>query len=571
MHDAKSQRMKKGGDILKSISVLHRERSRRPGLQMLITVSLFLLVPLLIPAVSPAVSITGESNTYLQSRQASDGTKELPLYEYLNFAVQDLGKESISFQFGGWLRYNLKKNNEEPDLNRSDEDLSYAYLGYRSSSANTAFKLGRVMVFEGVASERVDGLYARTDLGMNFGASAFGGSPVETGTDLPGENSIYGGRLSHQVPGVYQIGLSALKQKKDSADFRKEEGIDLWLKPINKVELLGKSRYNDITSAWSDHSYFLVLGPFEKVTLNTDLSKINYKDYFTGTTTSVFKFDPAVIDQNEKVSIIGEQVAYSATNSVNLSVDYKAYSYEVAGNAKYYGGNIRYAVEKSHGAGFSIHKMDGDTDRLRYTEYRAYGYNKMGKADITLDLLYVEYGAEINGVKDASTVTLAAAYELTERMKVGADAEYSVNPDYDKDIRTFVKLSYSFDTAGTHAEAPVSRPQEEPKAAPAQPAVDQGTPAVAPVQPATPPAAEQGAPATAPVQETPKPVMEKTPATTPEQSSPKPAPEQSSPAVAPVAPAPQPAAVEKTSPAAAPVQSSPATAPEQGQRKEGAQ
>jgi len=453
----------KGGDILKkSKNVFHCGRSGITASRQLIVAALFLLGPLLFPALSTAVSITGESSTYMQSRQSAEGSKELPLYEYLNFAVQDMGKETISFQFGGWLRYDLKKNNDDPDLSRTNNDLSYAYLHYRGNSANTVFNLGRVMVFEGVASERVDGIYARTDLAKNFGVSVFGGSPAETGTDLPGNKNIYGARLSHQAPGLYQIGLSALQEQKDSADFRKEEGIDLWVRPVNKVELLGKSRYNGITSAWSDHSYFIVLGPFDKVTLNTDLSQINYKDYFTGTTSSVFRFDPLVIDRNEKVSIVGEQVAFRATDRVSLSVDYKTYSYEIAGKAAYSGGAVGYALEKALGAGFSLHKMDGDTTGLRYTEYRVYGYNKAGKTDIALDLLLVAYGAEINGVKEARSVTLGAAYELSEKMKLGADVEYSSNPDFDKDIRTFVKLSYKFDIASSaHTGAPEQGKRKE--------------------------------------------------------------------------------------------------------------
>ncbi len=45
-------------------------------------------------------------------------------------------------------------------------------------------------------------------------------------------------------------------------------------------------------------------------------------------------------------------------------------------------------------------------------------------------------------------MSLAAQYDLTESWKLGADAEYSHNPDFDKDIRTFFKLIYRFGTKG---------------------------------------------------------------------------------------------------------------------------
>ena len=39
-------------------------------------------------------------------------------------------------------------------------DLQYGYLSYKRRTDNTVLNFGRVMVFEGVASERVDGLSA---------------------------------------------------------------------------------------------------------------------------------------------------------------------------------------------------------------------------------------------------------------------------------------------------------------------------------------------------------------------------------------------------------------------------
>jgi len=448
-----------------------------------------LLTGLFVPGVSPAVSLSGESTTYLQSLQAADGTKELPFYEYLNLSVKEVGKETISFQFGGWLKYDLK--GRFPVYDRTSNDLSYAYLSYRDTAANAVVNLGRVLVFEGVASERVDGIYARVDLLNNLSVSAFGGAPVETGSDLTATANIYGARISHQMPGLYQVGLSYLNEEKRGSTVREEEGVDLWLRPMSKVELMGKSRFNGDTSAWSDHNYVLVLGPFANVRLNTEGSFINYKEYFTGATTAVFRFDPAVIDQHEKVHILGEEVAYDISDGLKVSVNYRTYTYEVAGSAKYYGGNVRYGAAASGGAGISIHKMSGDTDRLNYAEYRAYVYRKYGKTDVTLDLLDVAYSAAINNVKNAYAVTLGAAHELSERVKLGADVEYSKNPDVDKDIRSLIKLTYSFDSAKEHHSA---------NAKPSESAVAQ-TPAAAPVSVA---ASELAKPVAAPGQDKPK-------------------------------------------------------------------
>ncbi len=405
---------------------------------------------LFIATTAPAATLTGDSSTYLQSRETTDSEKILGAYEYLDFDVQNIGNETISFHTGGWLRYDLKG---EEFGKKTNNDLQYSYLSFRSTTNNTIVNLGRIMVFEGAAAERVDGIYARTDLMYGFGVSAFGGSPVEFNSlDTPNNDQIFGGRISHEVAGLYRVGLSLLKEENDGNAVRKEEGFDLWLQPISKVELTGSSKYNVSslwggakTSDWADHSYVLTLGSFGGVRLITTDSAINYKNYFTAATTPVFIFQPGILDPNEKVDILGETVSWDATDAVNVSVDYKSYTYELAGNAKYVGGNLKYHNASGGGAGLSVHKMEGDTDRLTYTEYRVYGYKKVGKTDLALDLIDLKYAEPINDVSNAYSASLAAQYDLTERLKIGADVEYSKNPDFDKDVRAFLKAIYRFD------------------------------------------------------------------------------------------------------------------------------
>jgi hypothetical protein len=404
-----------------------------------------LLLSMLIAATSPAASLTGNSSTYFQSRETADGTKILGGYEYLDFAVQDIGNETVSFHTGGWLHYDFLGD----ELGRkSPSDLQYSYLSFKSKTDNSVVNLGRVMVFEGVAAERVDGIYARTDLRGGFGISAFGGSPVETNINTPGNNVIYGGRLSHQFGDVYKIGISALKEEKDNQDYRKEEGIDLWAHLMNKVDITGRSSYNDITKGWMEHTYVLMLGPFADLRLDTTASWINYDDYFFRATTSALSVANGLIPDDEKVRILGEAASYKVTDNVRIVADYKNFDYKLEGDANYYGGLIKYSAEGSGGAGLSYHRMEGATERLRYDEYRVYGYKKLGKFDLTADILDVVYAQPINTVKDSYSASLAAQYDLAEAWKLGADVEYSHDPDFDSDIRTFVKLLYHFGAAG---------------------------------------------------------------------------------------------------------------------------
>ena len=157
---------------------------------------------------SMAVDLSGQSRTYLQSREETDSSKLLPLFEYLDFKADNVGSTNVSFHFGGWLRYDLK-DDSTPDKNKNS-DLQYAYLSIRADRADAVMNLGRVLVNEGVASEQVDGAYMRTDLKGGFGVAAFGGSPVETTFDDRSGDSVYGGRISHSVENVYRIGFSYL-------------------------------------------------------------------------------------------------------------------------------------------------------------------------------------------------------------------------------------------------------------------------------------------------------------------------------------------------------------------------
>jgi hypothetical protein len=89
--------------------------------------------------------------------------------------------------------------------------------------------------------------------------------------------------------------------------------------------------------------------------------------------------------------------------------------------------------------------MDGKTDALRYKEYRVYGYKKFTQIDVTVDLLDVGYDAEINGVKNAYSASLAGGYALTARARLAADVEYARNPFFARDVRGLVKFVYNFD------------------------------------------------------------------------------------------------------------------------------
>lgn len=415
------------------------------GIARLWVLGIVILILTIIPVTSFAASLSGDSRTYLRVVETGLDETLVPLYEYLDLSVQEIGTDEITFHFGGWLRQDLA--DESYAGRKFNSDLQYAYFSYKKKSDNFTLNLGRVFVSEGVALEQVDGLYIASDLLVGFGIAAYGGVPVETDFDKRDSDSIYGGRLSHEISGLYRIGVSYLKEDNDGNDFREETGFDLWLHPINKVQILGWSNYNSISNNWMDHTYYLTLGPVARITLNGEVSWIRYRDYFYSTNTSALQLQPGgFLDPNEKLLTMGGSAAVNVTNTVAFQVQYKNFNYDIAGNANLFGGGITVTPDDKLSLGASYERMNGDTDRLKYSQFRIYTLKKLGKADILFDITNTSYEEKINGKDNAFVMTIGAGYELSNSSSIAADFDYAKTPDYDEQGKLFMKYLFRFGT-----------------------------------------------------------------------------------------------------------------------------
>lgn len=415
-------------------------KSQKAGIEIsaLIVRSLFALSLILVMLVASstvisAITLDGSSRSYLRSEQSISENNLLPGYEYLDLSLGDVGNENISIHFGGWGRFDFKQETGETDL-------QYAFVSYKYRYDNAFVNLGRVMVFEGVAAERLDGGYARTDLAGNFGVSLFGGVPAETSINAPGNNVLYGARLSHQSAGLYRIGISALRQERDDGDVREDAGVDIWLQPANRVEVTGLSVYDSIDDSWKEHAYSLVLGPFDKIRLITDASWYDYSSFFRPASTAAFTFTTGLLDPAETAWHLGEEIQYSLSDKINVFANYRIYRYEKAGDASSYGGRVNYAHGEGTAAGLSVNRADGDTDRLKYTQYRLYGAAMMGTTQIAVDLIDLAF----DNSDDSYSATLALAYNVTPSLILAGDAEYLTSPTFERDVRLLARIIYRF-------------------------------------------------------------------------------------------------------------------------------
>lgn len=397
------------------------------------------------PASANAAAISGESNTIFRMGKTTDDKKLYPLYEYLRFTGENNVGESgsLSFNVGGWGRADLGDKSSD---NNTDGDLQYGYLSYRANKNNLLLNAGRQFVAEGVAAERIDGLYLRSDLAAGFGAAAFVGSPVvTTQTGFKGGDIIYGGRIVHGMPKYYSVGLSALRTDYSGKRLREEEGLDLWLHPFKQVDVVGRSLYNSVTSGWMEHAYTVTFSLLESLRISANVSQINYKDYFFQVTTPALSLTNGLLDPNEKVTTLGGSVEFSPVKSLTLTVDYKNYDYDIAGQAKYYGGKATFSLAESFVAGVAVHRMEGENSRLRFDEYRVFASKKLGKADLTVDFFAVNYDSAINGIKNTYSASGVLAYAITDNLKLAADVNYMKDTNFDNAVTGLVKVAYTFD------------------------------------------------------------------------------------------------------------------------------
>lgn len=421
---------------------MKRVVSRR-YLRMALGLSLAGLLGSAVVAQAESVAISGEASTILRMGQGSDKKDYYPVYEYLQLSATNLSKDDgLSFHFGGWGRTDLASKTRD---RYQDGDLRYGYLTYQHSKNNLVVSAGRQFTAEGVMTEKFDGLYLRSDLARGFGAAGFVGSPVVTEPSAKGGSLIYGGRVTHSLGTKYTIGVSALQTREGDRRFREEEGIDLVAQPISQIAVAGRSSYNSMTDGWMEHTYSLSYLPSDRFRLSADLSNVNYRDFFYGSTSSVFRLMGKNLDPNEKLLSLGGTAAYQPTGNVAVVARYTNNSYDIARTAHYYGAGLSYSSDRGYSAGASVYRMDGRVKELQYTECRLYAGKKFEKFELAADLINLFYDRAVNGEKNAFTVIAAASYKLTSALKLTGDVDYSRNPEFKNELRGLVKLSYAFD------------------------------------------------------------------------------------------------------------------------------
>jgi len=425
-----------------------------------------LLTLLALPGASLAADISIDSTTMVRFSQldttGGDEQDIAPATQFLGLDAKRLADGNLSLHIHGWGRVDLGETSYGDS--KSAGDLSYGYLRYRYDKTDADIRAGRFFVREGIVSEQVDGISARTALPFGFAISAFGGATVHT-EDLYGEDSdgkgdyLAGGRFNYRYKGVLDLGISGVYEDEAPTlvnhvnGSNRKVGGDIWLSPHRVIELVGHTGYNTETSEIAEHRYRLNLRPAKDLTISGELSEQRDQSLLYGWA----MFSAPLTNPDDKSRITGVTAAYGAAKPMTLSLDYKHYNREV-GSADRYGGDLKLSfLDNSLRSGMSYHYLDADngfaiagTASASYHTLRAYALHDTKNHFAAVDVIGQFFDEKIHNEDSAYEASLSLGFHLTPALALSGDISYGKNPDYQDETKGLVRLTYNstLDTTG---------------------------------------------------------------------------------------------------------------------------
>jgi hypothetical protein len=407
------------------------------------------------PLTATAAELSIQSNTLLRGFErdtvSENDAMVMPLYEYLQIDMEEIGTSSLSMHFYGWGRADLADNDYYSD--NTDGELLYGYAEYSGKHARFNARLGRQYVFEGVANESLDGLRLSSDLGKYFSGSVYAGQQVAMSRENSRSgDSIYGGRLTNHLAGVYDLGLSYKKIRNDSTDAEEMSGIDLAAYLPYNINLHGFSSYNLDTDSFAEHSYELSAS-IGTLSIRPYFQQFQYDDYFGTGANNASAFNvPAA--SGEELSIVGTDLTLPVGDSLVLVGKAKNYDYKLLDDtAQYYAAQATWSGEGLSQVGMEFGYMLGDTAQNEYYLLRLFTYcDQLGESlpldFISGDLVYVGYDQPIYTVDSSLFISLGTGKKfMDDALELKLSADYSSDPYFDKDLRGMLTASYNFSTS----------------------------------------------------------------------------------------------------------------------------
>ncbi len=426
---------------------------------LLCAASLFAL-----PAAALAADVTIDSSTLFGfgKRDVTGTPKEtlLPATQFLGLTADKLADGNLSLHFYGWGRTDLADKSYNNDTTTGS--ITYGYLQYRFAQTSAQLRVGRQFIHEGIVNEQIDGLSARTDLPMGFGLSAFGGATVHT-TNISGENSdgkgdaSYGGRVNYRYKGLLEVGLSGVYETDaptlvtHTATNYRRAGADIWITPVNALDILGHSSYNTETKQFAEHSYLLNIKPVRQLVLTGEFNQyLETSALYTWT-----MFSASAIKPTDNSSSAGLIASYQVDTGLDIAADYKRYTREF-GSASRYGLDTRVNYkDNTIRGGIGYHYLNAGQGfaitpdvSASYHEIRCYVMRDTKSYFGAIDILGDFFKEKIYNKSSAWEATTSLGYHITPALALSGDLSYGRNPQFTEEVRALLRLTYNMTFTG---------------------------------------------------------------------------------------------------------------------------
>jgi len=203
-----------------------------------------------------AASVSGRASTVVEWFDDANEDTAVPLYQYLQLNVRDMG--SKGYDFRGYGRLGDDLNNEVDAKSR----LYYAYVEKKGFLINALdMRLGRQFISTTAGASLTDGLKLDYRFAKRYKLSVFGGGDVTYYEGYNAQDVIAGGELSGRFLDGLDLGLSYV-QKWDSGNTSHELfGLDAEYDIRNALYLYSETQYDYLSDRVS---YFQLGGKYHQ-------------------------------------------------------------------------------------------------------------------------------------------------------------------------------------------------------------------------------------------------------------------------------------------------------------------
>lgn len=200
-----------------------------------------LLIPLAIGLAGSvqAASMHGRASTVVEWYDNAQEETALPVHQYLQFSLMDLGDQGYNFKIYGRLSDDL--NNKVDVKSR----LYYAFLEKRNLYEGLDFRLGRQFISTTAGASLMDGLMLQKKLSDKYRIKLFGGGDVTYYEGYNVKDVVWGAELGGDFFSDKLILNLSYLQKLESGRLDEELlGFDANLEVNDQLTLYSETQYN---------------------------------------------------------------------------------------------------------------------------------------------------------------------------------------------------------------------------------------------------------------------------------------------------------------------------------------